>query len=849
MRTRLSAWVTSPVVAMADHPHSRLIGSRHSGMMGVSMCAKTVFFALVLASGAVCAEHPLAQLQFRNSGVVRRDMQFRYFDQTVAYVEDSERWNVHDTSMYLYQLEGGKKIDPPMGMRSAVPLGGLGSGTVELRADGSFRDWNIFNNSPASGTKIQRDDALFGIRIRPEGGTARACTLRTHPPVGLPPIAQIEYAGAFPVSRLRFSDPVLAVGADLYAYSEFQPRDADASATPAAVFTFLVRNPTPQAIETSLLFVIPNYTGGRPTGGEFLMFRTEGKDPLSGTIVVRAAGEGLSTEAATASEIGTLWEKFAGSGGVNGAAVPGEAPRYGAVAARSTLRPDETRAITFVLAWHLPFRRHMSQTPGNYYATLYRDAGDVAEKVLSRLDATWLSMLSWQRTVFDNSLPDWLQDALVNSLATMYKTGVRFGDGRWRQWESFSADFEPEHIHFYRVLPYAFFFPDLQKQLLATHARFQGADGFIHEQMTTGSELDEAGGREMGDSATDFLLEAWQIWAWGGDHAYLDSIWPHAKKAAEWQIRRSEPYGLPKYLENTYDWWRFAKKELVSYNAFLHLASMRAAERLAIAEGDQAFAFECRKAFDAGQRSLDEHLWAGAYFRSWWLAGKPFPDALHADTLYGQLWAFLLDLGLTADEAKLKSHLASEAELNGTSFGLRVMRRADPEHPEAENTVEWSPSARDNLIWEAGSLDWCSLNLYLGGDVRGSLAEAEKIVRKWRDKLRDEWDYKDLSTGWDGYPWCNSHYTRQVIVWAIPLALSGQQWNVPARRLTFDPRPGAPTRLPFFTPQANGVIEAIAGGRWRLTVIAGRLELDELRAGTAKRTGAVSLSAGETLEF
>src|SRR5208337_3097815 len=97
--------------------------------------------------------------------------------------------------------------------------------------------------------------------------------------------------------------------------------------------------------------------------------------------------------------------------------------------------------------------------------------------------------------------------------------------GRWRQWESFScAGFEPEHIHLYRALPYAFFFPDLQKQLLATHARFQGADGFIHEQMTTGcfppqmSELDEPGGREMGDSATDFLLEAWQIWAWGGEH-------------------------------------------------------------------------------------------------------------------------------------------------------------------------------------------------------------------------------------------------------------------------------------------------------------------------------------------
>jgi hypothetical protein len=181
------------------------------------------------------------------------------------------------------------------------------------------------------------------------------------------------------------------------------------------------------------------------------------------------------------------------------------------------------------------------------------------------------------------------------------------------------------------------------------------------------------------------------------------------------------------------------------------------------------------------------------------------------------------------------------------------MRLADPEHKDLENAIPVSPYAnpapRDNLVWEAGSLDWCSLNLYLGANVEASLAEAEKIVRKWRDKLRDEWDYKDLSTAWDGYPWWNSHYTRQVIVWVIPLALSDQQWNAPARRLVFDPRPGAPARLPFFTPQGNGVIESLADGKWRLRLISGELHLNELRVGKAKRSGAVSLQAGDTLDF
>ena len=46
------------------------------------------------------------------------------------------------------------KTDPPLGMRSAVTLGGLGAGTIELRADGSLHDWNIFNNHPHNRTEF-----------------------------------------------------------------------------------------------------------------------------------------------------------------------------------------------------------------------------------------------------------------------------------------------------------------------------------------------------------------------------------------------------------------------------------------------------------------------------------------------------------------------------------------------------------------------------------------------------------------------------------------------------------------------------------------------------------------------
>jgi hypothetical protein len=497
--------------------------------------------------------------------------------------------------------------------------------------------------------------------------------------------------------------------------------------------------------------------------------------------------------------------------------------------------------------------------PGNYYTNLYQDASEVAERALGRLESTWEAIRGWQSTVFDNSLPEWLQDALINSLGTMYKTGMWLRDGRWRQWESFScAGLDPLHIDTYRILPSAFFFPSLQKQLLSANAHFQRADGFLYEQMTTGcftaeSELDQPGGREMGDGATDFILQAWLIYSWTGDKEYLGSIWTNVKKAADWQINRSQKYGLPQRLTNTYDWWEFEKKDLVSYNAFLHLAAMLASEKLAGVQGEAELAERCRKAFEAGQQSLYQHFWTGDYFRSWWLAQKPSPDALHADTLYGQLWAFILDLGLTADAKRLAAHLYSESNVNSSPFGLKVMRREDPEHPEAENTVpagEGSQLAeRDNIIWQAGSLDWCSLNLYLNTSAGQSLEEAEKIIRNWRDRLRDQWNYTDTGAGWDGYPWCNSHYTRQLIFWAIPLALSGQHYFAPEGRLSFDPKIAAPTKLPFFTPPASGVLQLLGDGRYQLTVISGELELRLLRVGNAELRKPVSLRAGQSVSL
>ena len=285
----------------------------------------------------VAAEVPsghevLARLRFKNRGIVRSDMRFEYKTQPCYYVESPAAWTVRwgghaggGSYSYLYLVgEGGdgsgpQRSDnltpPPVGMRSAVPLGGLGAGTVELRADGSLRDWNVFNNSPGGGgAKVQLDEALFGLRVKMAGGEAKAWALRTQPPNGLPPIAQIEYGGAYPVSRLHPSDPGLPLAVSLYAYSEFRIRDAAGSAAPAAIFSFTIANPTDQAAEAAILFNLPNHLQGAGTFADGLRLTRGGASPMSGAMVARFGGAAGDASWTTGDDINTIWKEFAEKG-------------------------------------------------------------------------------------------------------------------------------------------------------------------------------------------------------------------------------------------------------------------------------------------------------------------------------------------------------------------------------------------------------------------------------------------------------------------------------------------------------------------------------------------------------
>ena len=157
-------------------------------------------------------------------------------------------------------------VAPPLGIRSAPPLGGVSAGSVELRADGSFRDWTILNQGPTGSGKYGLVDevvmaAKFGSKSR---------VLRTHPPAALAGkgVSSLTFSGTYPVTRLVL-DPSdfkgtaegagggMPAAASVYGFSTLRPTDLEGSAAPQITLTLAASNPTGEAMNVSFMFALP----------------------------------------------------------------------------------------------------------------------------------------------------------------------------------------------------------------------------------------------------------------------------------------------------------------------------------------------------------------------------------------------------------------------------------------------------------------------------------------------------------------------------------------------------------------------------------------------------------------
>lgn len=379
--------------------------------------------------------------------------------------------------------------------RIAMPIGGIGTGTVSLGGRGDLRDWEIMNR-PAKGfvPRLGNHETVGPLLVlfAREEGQGAVCRLLEGPsPVSeyegshgartpnehLPRFRSCRFATAYPFGRVTLSDPDVPLDVELKAFNPLVPPDADISGIPIAVLTVSLRNRRARPVTASACLSLPNFIGidgattvvdwkgdTVPAGARRNRNTEKSADAVRGIMMssdgvdTNAAAWGTMTLATTAVEGISLrtswsagrwgsalldfWDDFSTDGRLDPRTPERvvDAP-MASLAVEVTVPPGATRDITLLLAWHFPNRyswRPRNEPPapddrvGNYYATKYRDAWAVVERHAAELDALKERTARFVRTFCDSALPPVVKEAALSNLSTLRtQTCFRTADGRF----------------------------------------------------------------------------------------------------------------------------------------------------------------------------------------------------------------------------------------------------------------------------------------------------------------------------------------------------------------------------------------------------------------------------------
>ena len=343
--------------------------------------------------------------------------------------------------------------------RNGVPLGGVGTGKIELDSDGVFTAITINNNFDVPLYKTE--GSFFAIKC---GNSAKILQKVNYNDFAFPTVESIEFEGLFPTAKLKYSDPEIPVNVSLSAYSFLPHDDVKNSVVPAAVFEFTVENPTEKSQNVSLLSSFENLLG---TGGSMGLKSKDDNGRASfvmntwnpgftwsdrtGTYQEKISENSLSYKINTQSKNpqsvgdytllcltdscrvkrswrirngGELWDEFLsgtftdnGYVGAEDNAEGGYDYVAGAICADFELAAGETKTVTFIFAWNMPhFIDIHDKDIGVYYSNFFTSSQDVAKYVAEHKDEIYARTTEIQNVLKKSSLPDWLKTKLINDM-------------------------------------------------------------------------------------------------------------------------------------------------------------------------------------------------------------------------------------------------------------------------------------------------------------------------------------------------------------------------------------------------------------------------------------------------
>lgn len=491
--------------------------------------------------------------------------------------------------------------------RSGLALGGIGAGWFEIRKDGCFYNWNIWNNQPLfSGPRLpfpaETSVLWFLVRYQEQGEEPRSKVLAIEDGVeiaglGSPVVSdpwmsgveEIQSSLSFPFARLEFRDQDMPFTVEMEAFSSFIPGDVKNSSLPAAFFRFRLLPKSKRPVKVMLVASMRSGVGydvvdKKHTArvlrspGTLICERGAQMDPTAssaGTQALVSLGRDSSyylgwehrhpyyEKLINAERLGDVDDTEGRnpvdkqSGKVRGMRL------FDSVAGSTTLK-GKAWEHRFALAWHFPnlypdvtahgkaqgLQPDRSRTEGHYYERDFADAAAVARHVVKGWNRLEAATRAFHDEFYDSSLPPFVLEQVNSHLNTFFTSTWLSRTGDFGVQEGLTPLRAYGPLATVDVAAYASpvtlgLFPELEKSMLLVHQRMQSKEGAICHGIGRDFHKEDAEEAVSGriDLPGQYVIQAVRYALRCGDNEYLDQAWASLEAAMDFVLRTRDEDG------------------------------------------------------------------------------------------------------------------------------------------------------------------------------------------------------------------------------------------------------------------------------------------------------------------
>ena len=555
-----------------------------------------------------------------------------------------------------------KKYDQEHTCKIALPIGGIGTGTVSLGGRGNLQDWEIMNRpakgyNPGSG---RNNSAFFALYTEVEGkkdlrliegavpfyqyeGSSGAIATNH----GLPRFKDVTFEAAYPFGQVKLKTPQVPVNVKIKSFNPLIPGDIGNSSIPMAILDFELTNTSDKVISFSICGTMQNFIGedgsqGKAVGNKNtfreeqgirgIFFASDGVDKKADqwgdmTLVSTSKGD-ISYRTAWlperwGSSILDFWDDLSKDGKLDNRKDEVSNKPMASLAVSDVLPPNGTKTVRFVITWYFPNRTAWSTVPlQNYYSTKYASSWDVVLKTVPVLPHLEDKTIEFVNSFCSSEIPIEVKEAALFNISTLRtQSCFRLSDGNFYAWEGCNDKSgccfgSCTHVWNYETAT-AFLFGDIAR--IERNIEFGFAtnnNGMMSFRVSLPLEKIPDFSKVAADGQMGCIIKLYREWQLSGDGDFLRTLYQKAKSGLSYAWIKggwdgNEDGVMEGVQHNTMDVEYYGPNPQMT---IWYLGALRAMEEMAVYMKDKEMASKCRRLFINGSRWVDENLFNGEYY-------------------------------------------------------------------------------------------------------------------------------------------------------------------------------------------------------------------------------------------